>query len=87
MNQNLYNLGVVQAQIDINTQKRLNWKQLIGMSLTRAVAKFRGSGLNASQTINILCKENPGWNSEVIRRLEIGVHARFGEMHTAEGAR
>ena len=75
---------LVEQQIKRNTKPRINWKALIGMSLTRAIARFKAAGLNAEQTYNSLVFEHPDWSDEIKRRLQIGVAARFGEMATSQ---
>ena len=81
---NLFDWSVVEEQIKINKQPRLDWNKLIGMTLTKACAMFKASGLNAEQSYNILILEHPDWSHEIKRRLKIGVCARFGEMKTSQ---
>lgn len=82
--EDLLNWDFVKKQIDKNTYPRINWRDLIGMSLTRACAKFKAVGLTSLQAYDILCSEHPNWSNEVKRRLKIGVAARFGEMGTSQ---
>lgn len=82
--QQLFGWQVIEKQIEINKQQRLNWKQIIGMSLTRACARFKAAGYDAKKTYEILCFEHEDWSDEVRRRLYIGINARFGEMGTSQ---
>ena len=75
---------LVEEQIKKNSYPRINWKPLLNMSLTRAIAKFKAAGLNAEQAYKILVFEHPDWSDEVKRRLKIGIAARFGEMATSQ---
>lgn len=83
-NQKLNHWQVVEEQIERNQQPRINWKPLLGMSLTKAVARFRAAGLTAKQTLDALYFEHPELTEEAKRRLKIGVCARFGEMGSVE---
>lgn len=84
MTPKLNHWAVVNEAIANNHRERLNWKALLGMSLNRAVAKFKAQGYNAAQTLEALNISHPEWDSETRRRLKIGVCARFGEMETAQ---
>ena len=75
--------GVVVPEIKRNNYPRMNWKGVLGMSLTRAVARFKAAGMSAEQTIKAIEFEND-LTDEAKRRLRIGVCARFGEMGTAQ---
>lgn len=75
---------VIEPEIRRNKYPRVNWKALLGMSLTRAVAKCKAAGLNAEQTFKTLEYENPKFSDELLRRMKIGVVARFGEMGTSQ---
>jgi len=75
---------VVKELIDRNVQPRINWKSLIGDSLTATVAKYRNAGLTSVQIIECITFEHKDLTKEAIRRLKIGVCARCGEQKTAE---
>lgn len=75
---------IVEKEMEKNQQPRINWKAIIGMSLTRAIARFKAAGLTADMTYDTLLFENPNLTQEMKRRLRIGVCARFGEMSTAQ---
>lgn len=74
-----------QEQIKKNKQPRINWKPLLnGNSLNRACYRFSVAGLDAEQTFRILKYEHPEFSQEMLRRLEIGINARFSELGTAK---
>ena len=77
------NWEALKAEINRNTYPRINWKVILGMSLTRAVARCKTAGLNVEQAIKTIEFEHPGLSKEAKRRLRIGVTARFAEMGTA----
>lgn len=81
------NLGwyIVEEQINLNKQKRINWVTVLGMSLTKAVAKFKMGDLPAEFCYEEICKTHLELTDEMKRRLKIGICARYGEMGTALG--
>ena len=74
---------LVEEQKEINTRDRFDWRSVLGMSLTRAVAKLKATGLSADDTYLEICKTF-NLSEELKRRLKIGVAARYGEMATAQ---
>lgn len=74
----------VEEQIARNKQPRFNWKAVLGMSLTRKIARYKAAGMTVEQTIKAINEDVPGLTEEAQRRLKIGVCARFGEMGTAQ---
>lgn len=75
---------VVEEQMEKNKMPRINWKALLGMSLTRAVARFKAAGLDGDLIYKTLIFEHPELTDEMKRRLKIGVAARCGEMATSQ---
>jgi hypothetical protein len=67
-----------------NSQDRINWKQILGVTLTREVARLKAEGLNPERAYGVIVNAHPELTAEQKRRLLIGVAARFGEMGTAE---
>ncbi len=78
------NWDIVEEQKKLNNRPRINWKAILGMSLTRAIARFKAAGLNADMTYKTICLEHPELSEEMIRKLRIGVAARYGEMATSQ---
>lgn len=75
---------LVVDEIKRNQYPRINWRVVLGMSLTRACARFKAAGMTAEQTIKALEFEHEDLTEEARRRLRIGVCARFGEIGTAQ---
>lgn len=59
----------INEQIERNKQDRFSWKKILGMSLNKAVAKFKAAGLNSEETIKTIIRENPKLSDEHKRRL------------------
>lgn len=74
----------VNAQIEKNNIKRINWRALLGMTLTEYITSLRYTyGLNAEQTLNhisgYLIKNNLD-SIDNLRRVKISVYSRFAEQ-------
>lgn len=76
--------NIIEEQKKLNKQPRINWKAILGMSLTRAIARFKAAGLSTDLTYKTICYEHPELTDEMKRKLKIGIAARFGEMGTAQ---
>ena len=77
------NWNLVKEQMTLNKKDRFDWKKIIGMSLTRAVAKLKEQNLTPEQIyeeLSITFK----LSDELKRRLKIGIAARIGESKTYE---
>lgn len=71
---------VVNNQIETNHIKRLNWKNILGETLTKAVAGYYAQGKTAKETLDILTLKINSNDPRVIKNLTIGVCARYGEI-------
>lgn len=70
----------VQEQIDRSTIKRLNWKKLLGRSLTKFIAKGKGLGLTSKELYDYILNRHPYLTEEAKRRLWISICSRYAEM-------
>ena len=77
----------VEAEIQRNTQDRIDWKPILRMSLTKAVALLKLEGLDGNTIYEELCKTHPELSDEQKRRMRIGIAARLGETDTYESAK
>lgn len=76
---------IVDSQIARSKIPRLNWKNVLGNTLTKEVAGYYAQGYTADQTyqaIIIKLKSMQVDHPEIFRRLKIGVCARFGEIES-----
>lgn len=80
------NWDLVEEQKKINTHKRLNWKLLFGKSLTRVIAEYKAQGLNQDEVFAVITSKY-GLTDDAMRRLRIGVAARFGEINSEQSAK
>lgn len=74
---------VVKEQIDRSKIPRVNWKAIFQETLTKVVAGYYAKGHTAeSAYLDIVArlKNQSIDNPELLRRLKIGVCARFGEI-------
>ena len=73
----------LKPEIDRNTQKRIKWKQVLGMSLTKAISLLRNEvGDNPNYIHWLICDGHPELDAEQKRRMWIGIRARIGENQT-----
>ena len=80
-----YDLEVVNNAMNENKGNRLNWKEILGVSLTKWVYMLRKEGMDAKEVIKFTCNEHPMLRrKDYFDKLKIGVNARFGEMNTAD---
>lgn len=76
---------VVDYQIKRSNIPRINWKAIFGESLTKVVAEYYAKGNTAPETytkIEQRLKDMAITNTEILRKLKIGVCARFGEIRS-----
>lgn len=74
---------VVQEAIDRNTQPRICWKRVFGDTLTKTVAGQYAEGKTSQEAYGFLVdwlKQRNLAHPELLRRLLIGVCARYGEI-------
>lgn len=87
---------IIKKQIKRSTIKRYQWKRMLGMSLTEYIHRLRNKGHDKDECIRIIIN-HPNILKEVeafplsaekmFDNIEISVHARFGENHTADKLR
>lgn len=78
---------VVEKEIERNTSDRINWKEYLNMSLSKAINLIRANGMDADFCYNELCKVHPEFTYEMKRKLRIGISARYGEQKSAENVK
>lgn len=76
----------VNAQIEVSTIRRVNWKALLGMTLTEYITSLKNTyDMNVEQCYNhivgYLAKHNLD-NADNVRRVKISVYARYGEQNS-----
>lgn len=74
---------IVESQIDKSTIPRLNWKALLGESLTKYVAERYAKNYEPEKTYAELEQKLRSMqidNAEIFRRLKIGVSSRYAEI-------
>ena len=71
---------VVNNQIQHSHTKRLNWKSILGQTLTKTVAGYYAQGKTAKETLEILTAKINSNDPRIIKNLTIGVCARYGEI-------
>lgn len=85
--QSLNEWDVINEQIERSKIKRINWENIFTESLTAIVARYYKRKFDAEQTYQALKNQLLMWqidNPELLRRLKIGVCARFGEIKTQQ---
>lgn len=84
---------LVNEQIERSKIKRINWKSILGVSLTRAILELKKEGLSSEEVFHVLLHgskltdylENQfSARDRVIEKLKISVSARFGESKTED---
>lgn len=74
---------VINEQIDRTTINRYNWKELIGMTLTKKASMLYAQGISAEEAIKKVATElkNKGVReAKIYENLKIGISARYGEI-------
>jgi len=82
----IINWDLVENQKKINKGDRLNWKEVLGITLTKVVANLKSKGYNSNKVYDYICNKYPTLTSEHKRRLKIGIAARFGEIDSEKEA-
>jgi hypothetical protein len=79
------NIGwyIVEEEKARNRHVRFNWKEILGISLTRYIARLKTEGKTTNEIYQDINTKH-FLTAEHQRRLVIGIAARFGEMATAE---
>lgn len=74
----------VNRQVQASSVKRVNWKALLGMTLTEYITNLKTLyDCNVEQTYNHIVGQLQKMNIEdndTLRRVKISVYARFGEQ-------
>jgi hypothetical protein len=83
---------VVDDQIERSKIKRYPWKKVIGRSLTQEILFLKKKGLNVKETFEKLINDqriesfiidHESEAKNILKNIEISVHARYGENNTA----
>lgn len=80
---NIDNWGVIGENINKSNIKRINWKELLGITLTERITELNIKGLDSDQIFKVINNElirNNEWTYEISRKLRISVSARCGEQ-------
>ena len=75
-----------EKNIEKNRQKRVNWRAVFGMSLTKYITLLKNKGLSSEEIIHGITRrlEFNGIKSERLTKLiKISVNARFAEQDAA----
>lgn len=84
---------VVNEQIERSKIKRIKWKEILGMSLTKAIFQFKKEGLSSKECFYVLLhgsklteylKHHFSAREKVIENLRISVSVRYGESKTED---
>lgn len=73
-------------EIEKNKQKRVKWRELFGMSLTKYITLLKNKGLSSQEIIHGITRrlEFNGFKSDRLAKLiKISVNARFAEQEAA----
>ena len=73
----------VKREMKCNRSDRISWRKILGMSLNKKVALLKEIGLDSIQVYERI-RTTYKLNSEALRRLKIGIAARFGEQGIVE---
>jgi len=76
---------VVNEQIDKSRIPRLNWVLIFGETLTKKTAGYYARGFSHEEAYNDIVQTLKGMaidNEELLRKLKIGVCARYGEIRS-----
>jgi len=85
--------GLVSNSVKKSKIERFPWNEILGISLTKAIHVCRNSGKSMEETFEELSNNkeiieflrvNEGREKEILEKLEISIHARYGENKTAE---
>jgi hypothetical protein len=76
---------ILTPEIDRNTADRINWKGILGESLSRITADLYRQGLNHREAVDVIKHHlNPKSSQyeEYVRRLEISVCSMYAKKKT-----
>lgn len=86
--------GIIEKAINRSKIKRYNWKLVLnGNTLTKEILLLKKSGKDVLETFNLLLKdkrviqfiaEHEYEKEDIIKNIEISVHARYGENESAK---
>lgn len=75
--------NIINEQIERSKIPRINWKKILGDSLTKIAAGMYARGFTAQETYRILAKKLHGMGysgGKIYENLKIGISARYGEI-------
>jgi hypothetical protein len=78
---------VINEQITRTTINRYNWKELIGMTLTKKASTMYAEGKSADEAIKIVSKQLQARGikePKIFENLKIGISARYGEIKSEQ---
>lgn len=78
---------VIEQEIEKNKIDRFDWRKYLGESLTKAIAKLKAQKFSKEEAYDDLRLSHPKLSAELLRKLKIGIIARYGEINTAEAAK
>lgn len=76
---------VVNKEIESSREVRINWKKVLGETLTKITAEQYAKGRTPVEAYELIKQRliSEGYNNdELLRKLKIGVCARFGEIRS-----
>jgi hypothetical protein len=86
--------GIVDKAVNRSKIKRYNWKLVLnGNTLTKEILLLKKDGKDVLEAYNILLndkrinqfiEEHPYEKEDILKNIEISVHARYGENNTAK---
>ena len=74
---------IIEEQIKRSQIKRINWKKLLGETLTKISAQYYAEGKTHKEAYLILSKDlrDKGFSyPKIFENLKIGISARYGEI-------
>ena len=86
MEQQLKFWDIVNGQISTSRIKRINWRSILGQTLTKTVAGYYAQGKTARETLDLLKSKVNSDDPILLKNLTIGVCARYGEINSESRA-
>jgi hypothetical protein len=74
---------IIEHQISINKGKRINYKSVLGMTLTRNITILKESGFNSSDAYKYILSRSL-FTEEQKQKIKISVCARYSEQNAAK---
>lgn len=87
MQNNLNNWLVVEKQIERSNIKRINWREILGHSLTEEITENKLKGLDSNNCFKYIKSKLLIKNIDdldIIERLKISVSARYAEQNARD---